>query len=189
MSIFSDTVKKAIHDYRQMLRRYLSQAERVSKLAQLNLKDSNTYKNDIALYRTARAIVRDIEDNLGVAEQGYYSYSGVGKFGQHLKNFLEKYEVQGNQVVHRAQKASQALLEAIQLIMLPNDRLTESIAKQLDQCNRIIATFGSSEQKALHQNSLDRQQIQNEVFFKALSDKFKHYLNQEAEPKQIERVA
>ena len=47
MSIFSETMKKSISIYRQMLRKYLSQAERAKKLNQLKLKDRDFYTSEV----------------------------------------------------------------------------------------------------------------------------------------------
>src|SRR5262245_21472447 len=99
MSIFSETMKKTIRIYRQMLRKYLPQAVRVNKLQQLNLKNSRLYENEIALYHTGHAIVSDIEKNLDKSAYGYYAYSGVGNFCTYLKNFLDNYVIEGNHVI------------------------------------------------------------------------------------------
>src|SRR3989344_7257043 len=119
MSIFSQTMKKSISIYRVMLRKHLSQVERVNKLQQLNLKNSQLYENDIALYHTGYAIVNDIEKNLDPLAHGYYAYSGVASFAGYLKTFLQNYTIEGTQVIHCSQKASRALVQAIQLLTLP----------------------------------------------------------------------
>src|SRR3990167_11150167 len=139
MSIFSETMKKAISIYRQMLRKHLPQAERITKLYQLNLRNPQLYENEIALFHTGRAIIADIEKHMVNATGGYYSYSGVKNFAHYLKNFLSNYDIEGQHVIHRSQKASRALLEAIQLLTLPREKLTPEISEKLSECNRIIA--------------------------------------------------
>ena len=113
MTIFSDTMKNSISIYRQMLRRYLQQAEHIIKLNQLNLKNPNLYENEVALYHTGYLIIADVKKNLGNANSTYYFYSGVRNFSKYLKEFLkeflENYEIENNRVVHRSQKASRAL--------------------------------------------------------------------------------
>lgn len=152
MSIFKDTTVKAISNYRAMLRKYLPQAERVSKLSELNLKNPRLYENEIALYHTAHAIVADVERNLNSSTKGYYSYSGVGNFARYLKDFLVNYYIDGDRVVHRAQKASRALISAIQLIAA--NTLDDHAREKLIDCNQLIASLGSDEQKDLHKNTL-----------------------------------
>ncbi|WP_053097947.1 hypothetical protein [Candidatus Coxiella mudrowiae] len=84
----------------------------------------------------------------------YYSYSEVGHFLQHLREFLENYEIENNHVIHRSQKASRALVQAIQLLTLPHNQLTEEIKEKLAHCNKVIATFGSEEQRKLQKITL-----------------------------------
>jgi hypothetical protein len=175
-SIFFDTIAKAISDYRLLLRRYLSQADRQHKLAELNLKDPGNFRNDLALYKTARAIIADIEQNMKIPEQGYYSYSGIAMFAEYLTEFLDNYEIDGNEVVHRAQRASKALIQAIQLVNLPENRLNQSIAEKLAACNEVIASYGSEEQRMLHQNNLERQRMLNESFYLPILENYQEKL-------------
>ncbi len=182
MSIFSETMKKGISIYRSMLRKYLPQAERVNKLQQLNLKNPQLYENEIALFHTGYTIVNDIEKNLADATNGYYSYSGVSSFAHYLKSFLTNYEIEGQHVIHRSQKASRALVQAIQLLSLPPNKLTEEIADKLSQCNSVIASYGSKEQCELHhntlQNTIRRQQEQNTAFYRSVLHNFQRHAAQ-----------
>ena len=176
-SIFSETMQKAIAKYRQLLRKFLPQAERVAKLQELGLKNSEMYTSELWLYDTGRKIVADVQNNLRPDNQGYYAYSGVEKFAGFLKEFLDNYEVEEDQVIHRAQIASRAMVKAIQLITLPRENLTENIEKELNALNHIIANYGSKDQKELHktalQNILLRQQEENISFYKTILYNFK----------------
>lgn len=166
MSIFSETMTKAIADYRFLLRRHLNQADRMTKLQQLHLRDLDIYESDLALYETGRAIIADIEQNMSVStHQGYYSYSGIRQFSDYLKEYLDNYYIENNQVVHRAQKASRALLTAIQLTALPRKNLDDTVAKKLFACNKTVVTFGSPEQRELQLQTLERQQAMNPGFY------------------------
>ncbi len=165
MSIFSETMVKAISDYRFLLRRYLSQADRMSKLQKLKLRDSDIYTSDLALYETGKAIIEDIKDNMAISNQSYYSYSGIQEFCNYLSEYLDNYHIEDDQVVHRAQKASRALITAIQLSALSRENLDESIAKQLFECNRTVVGFGSPEQCELQLQTLARQQPTNPGFY------------------------
>ena len=182
MSIFSETMKKTINIYRSMLRKYLPQAERVNKLNELNLKNPQLYENEVALFRTGWAIINDIERHLDKSTYGYYSYSGVGSFASYLKNFLENYELDGNRVIHRSQKASNALIEAIQLLGLPKEKLTTEIADKLSKCNKVLATCGSEEQQELHKNTLRnairKQHEQNSSFYRSILSNFQQQLQE-----------
>lgn len=172
-SIFAETIAKAIHEYRTMLRKHLPQSERMVRLSQLNLKDPAIYDSEVSLFHTAHRIVDDIEQNVKNAEQGYYSYSGIIQFAKYLKQYLNKYELENNQVIHRTQKASRAIVQAIQLITLPSNRLSESIATKLLKCNEMIATFGSNEQFELHMGNLEKYKTVNEEFYNPIIAQFK----------------
>ncbi|OGT41102.1 MAG: hypothetical protein A3F13_02935 [Gammaproteobacteria bacterium RIFCSPHIGHO2_12_FULL_40_19] len=165
MSIFSETMTKAISDYRLLLRKHLDQVERMIKLQKLKLRDSDIYESDLALYQTGKAIVADIEVNMAMSNPGYYSYSGVQQFCTYLREYLGNYHIESDQVVHRAQKASRALLQAIQLAGLPREGLDDGIAKQLFECNKAVAGFGSQEQCDLQLQILARQQANNPGFY------------------------
>lgn len=185
MTVFTQTMKKTISIYRGMLRKYLPQAERVNKLHELNLKNPQLYENEIALYHTGYAIIADIEKNLDKSTYGYYSYSGVRSFGEHLKSFLSNYEIEGKTVVHRSQKASRALIKAIQLLTLPKEKLTPNVADELAKCNEIIAKLGSEEQQELHkttiQNTIRQQQDQNTSFYRTVLTNFQEQVQEVAE--------
>ncbi len=178
MSVFIETMKQSISIYRQMLRKHLPQAERISKLNQLHLKNPQLYENEIALYHTGYAIVTDIESNLYDNTAGYYSYSGVENFAQHLKAFLENYEIEHNRVIHRSQKASRALVQAIQL--LASEKLTDAVSEKLARCNRIIAKFGSEDQRKLHemtlQNTLTNLSEKNIIFYRDILNNFHQHM-------------
>ncbi|OGO90726.1 MAG: hypothetical protein A3F41_05660 [Coxiella sp. RIFCSPHIGHO2_12_FULL_44_14] len=181
MSIFSETMKTAISIYRGMLRKHLPQDIRLSKLNALNLKNPELYENEVALYHTGHSIVLDIERNIDRSVGGYYSYSGVKHFADHLKTFLNHYELEGDCVIHRSQRASRALLKAIQLLTLPREQLvTPDVVKELTQCNEIIARYGSDEQKDSHKSTLQKtirhQQEQNTSFYRSVLTHFQDRL-------------
>lgn len=164
MSVFSETMKKAISDYRFLLRRYLQQAERMMKLRELKLRKSDTYDTDLALFHIGKAIIEDMKNNMDNSPQSYYAYSGIGEFCKILGEYLDNYLIENDQVVHRAQKASHALMTAIQLTILPRERLDEGIAKKLFDCNRTVVNFGSQEQCELLLHTLTRQQANHPKF-------------------------
>lgn len=178
-TIFARTVAKAISDYRQFLRKYLKQSDRVRKLGELNLKDPQIYEDELKLYEIAWSIVKDIEENVKIPDQNYYSYSGIAKFCEHLKNYLKNYEIEDGKITHRTQKASRALIRAIQLLALPKEHLNENVATTFDECNEVIAIFGSPEQHELHINTLEKHRFLDEMFYQSIIDSFKERINME----------
>jgi hypothetical protein len=157
MSIFIQTMTKAITDYRQILRRYLSSQERILKVKQLRLKDPAIFKSDVLLFKTAQSIIDDIENNVKVPNEGYYSYHGITKFCAYLKQYLSNYEQSGQGIVHKAQKAANAMIKVIQVFSLPDDQLSDEVIVELKEFATVIASCGSVEQRQLFRNSLVRQ--------------------------------
>lgn len=157
MSMFKQTMTKAITDYRQILRRYLSSQERIEKIKQLKLKDSSIFKSELLLFQTGQAIIEDIQKNVQVPNEGYYSYHGITKFCQYLGQYLSNYEAHDEGVIHKAQKAANAMIKVIQLFSMPEDSLTDEMGEELTVCCQIIAACGSEDQRRLFRNSLIRQ--------------------------------
>lgn len=182
MAIFSLSIRKAIQDYRFLLRRHLPQAARMTKLQKLRLKKKETYESDLSLYRAAENIVADIEENMINDEQGYYSYSGIAQFSQYLKEFLSEYMIENGEVIHQTRNASRAVLEAIQLAATPREQLSEAIAKQIFECSKEVVAYGSDEQLDLYLQALERSQAENPGFFTRIIAHFESLRNS----KQIE---
>ena len=177
--IFVETIAKAISDYRFMLRRHLSQTERRKKLAELNLKDPTIFDSPVKLYEVAMNIVNDIEANVELP-QSYYAYSGIAEFGKYLKQYLSKYEVENGHLVHFAQKASKVMIKAIQLIALPEQRLTADIATKLNQCSEQVVKYGSEEQIDMYEATLEQKLITNREFYTPIYDYFQNLIQDEA---------
>ena len=157
MSLFAQTVAQSISDYRLYLRKSkdVDQASRVAKLTKLNLKDVNVYSDDVVLFNTAQSILSDIRETIDIPEQGYYSYSGIAKFYQFLNDYLVNYEIDGERVVHRAQRASRAILEAIQIINgKPAHVLNNTIKEQVYNCHNIIVSYGNDKQLEVYRANL-----------------------------------
>ena len=131
------------------------------------------------------SFIADIEKNFDKSSYGYYSYSGVKSFAEHLKTFLNNYEIEGNTIIHRSQKASRALIKAIQLLTLPKEKLTIETAEELAKCNEVIANFGSQEQRDLHkvtlQNTIRQQQEQHTSFYRYVLNNFQYELQKVVE--------
>lgn len=147
MSLFKESVLKAVSDYRQILRRLLDQPDRVRKLGKLGLRAGVDPDDEVKLYELAWTIVNDVEQNLASHNHGYYAYSGVRKFGEFLREFLEQYDLINEQVVHLGQHVAKSMLLVIQLVGLPEEKLDDSIAAQLHESGEIVFKFGTKEQQ------------------------------------------
>ena len=180
MSLFAQTMTRAISDYRALLRRYLDQVARMTTLQRLRLRQAETYQSDLTLYNTGWAIIEDIENNLlteiTAKENNYYSYSGIAQFCTYLKNYLNSYHLEGERVVHRAQQASRAQLSAIQLIA--SEKQAEDVRKQLLEYNAIIVNSGSKAQRDLQQQALLEAQQQHPDFYTGILSHFESLLSE-----------
>ena len=176
--IFIETIARAIGDYRFMLRRHLSQADRRKKLAELNLKDPTIFDSAVKLHVVATSIVNDIETNIELPTS-YYAYSGMAEFSKFLKDYLKKYEVENGRLVHSAQKASKMMIQAIQYISLPDERLTPDIAEKLNQCSTVVAQHGSEEQQDMYEGTLEQKLITQRAFYTPIYDYYQSLLMDE----------
>jgi len=173
MTIFMSQGVKAVNKYKKILRKNLSQPERMCKLKQLNLRNNKAlYENEVQLYQALCRIVEDIRQEVKVRGQGYYSYSGLLAFSKYLQAFLKEYSQEGGRIVHRMQHASKAMVSAIQMLALPKKKLTETVKRKLLVFNDVIARFGSKEQQEMHQKNLKISQKKHESFFAELADHF-----------------
>ena len=181
MSMFAETIAQAIADYRLYLRKSknVDQATRVAKLAKLNLKEVNIYSGDVILYKTASSILDDIRESIDIPEQGYYSYSGISKFYQFLSEFMSNYDLDEDIVIHRAQRASRSILEAVQIINgKPAHLLNDSIKHQVYSCHEIIVNYGSEEQLELYRANLNKLKPNAPLFYTDLLRHFDTQLQQ-----------
>lgn len=172
MATFSETIAQLISDYRLLLRKTLTQHERVKKLSTLNLKKINAYSGDITLYQTGWRILEDIEQNHELSNESYYSYSGITKYYNFLKELLEDHVISNDTVIHCTQYASNLLLEVIQLVTKPNPTFSDSMREKLIECNTTIIKHGSTDQKQLYFGCLERLSSMNTELFKPVLENY-----------------
>ena len=126
----------------------------MSKLKEFGLRDPLLYSNELALYKTGHRIVEHLLE-LAQKNDGYYTYSGLATFAKHMQQFLNQYEIIGRTVMHRAQKASKILLDAIQALMIARTQgFTPDLQTKLETYNDDIAELGTAEQHQLHEQTL-----------------------------------
>lgn len=187
MSIFADTMLKAISDYRSLLRRHLDQADRVRKLNALKIRGNFYYENDVDLYTIGYSIIKDIERSFSHTGRGYYAYSGVRRFSDHLKEYLDQYIViDSTQVIHCGQHSAKSLLSAIQLISLPASRLSRDADNKLRQLIDIIFNYGTEKQQIDIMGALELGLLKAEDFFGPLFAYAKTFLGEEWDEKYDE---
>ena len=176
-SMFVETLSRAISDYRQILKKYLTPAQRAVKIAELRLKDPTIFNDEPTLFLVVQDILRDIEKNIRVPNEGYYSYYGIIRFAKFLREYVDNYSIEGSHVIHKAQKASNLLIKIIQLLSLPGEQLTESIAEQILASHPLIIELSSKEQLTIYTNTLERLSDKNKTFYRKIVHDFRTRLS------------
>jgi hypothetical protein len=155
MSIFTDTMVDAVRKYRSMLHKYLPQAQRVNQLHLLDLKNPRLYTNETMLYQVGYKIVAHLQE-LNQSKQGYYSYSGLGQFAEHLKTFLDKYKLdeENQRVMHASQAASRYLMQMTQIMALGSEETLLKNLTDMQMCHDKIVEGSNTDQLVLYKNAL-----------------------------------
>ncbi len=174
MHNFSQTAIKLLSDYKNLLKKQLDPNESARKLAQLGL-DKRIPKREGDLYRLLLKVVKKahMEENDAPSR---LRYSGIDRFVRHMKEALDNYRLENGQVIHMSQTASRAMIEAIQLIPLPELKLTDGVAAKLDSCAHLIAKYGAEEQKKVFMNSIKMHLSRRVEFFLPLLNRFRGHL-------------
>src|SRR5690242_16668396 len=114
MSVFSETITKALNDYKTILKRNLSSKEKAAKLNALGLKREQLQQaNDLALYSKAQQVLKEITQSIEFPNDNDNTpswYCGLHEFYKHLQDIVANYYVSQNTVIHVTQQSSRALV-------------------------------------------------------------------------------
>jgi len=165
MTFLSRTLRKLLTDYKRLLKRYMTPEERTLSITRLKL-DRKLLKqdNEVALYQKAQAIIEHINKDKAFKNLGA-QHSGLELYREHLYAKITPYQIKGNTLINPARKASQAAVEAVQLIALPAEHLDEHIAKRLQRCITDILHLGSKEHHQTLSKALTRHKEKHPSFF------------------------
>jgi hypothetical protein len=145
--IFKDMALKALGDYRKLVTRYIEKDEASALLKRMDVARPRKSDADIELMSTLIKIRTWLEEKIQSYPKGYYSYSGIEQYRIYLDEFLKQYHILSNRVVHKAQKASSAMLSIIQITGTPKASLSDKTADRLKNFCHDLILFGSREQK------------------------------------------
>jgi oligoendopeptidase F len=156
MATFSERTLKLLNDYKRMiLKRYISPEERKQTINELGLKrKSLKFETDVILYNKAHRVLKNIENWTGKLGNTATEHSGIDEFYQHLKKFLNDFHIAHGRVVHITQAASRAVVQTIQVLSLPEPKLSKE-AHKLDDLIQTIIKFGTSEHHAMLSKAMD----------------------------------
>lgn len=145
--VFKDMALKALGDYRKLVARYVEKSEASLLLKKMDVARPRKNDSDIELMHTLIKIRTWMEEKIQSHPKGYYSYSGIEQYRLYLDEFLQQYQILSNRVVHKAQKASSAMLNIIQITGMPRPALSDSMGLKLMNFCQELVIFGSREQK------------------------------------------
>lgn len=174
MSVFSDYILKMLNDYKRVLKRYMSLEEREKTVIELGLKRKSLKSdNDVILYNKAHRALKNIEYWTSRSNHTATEYSGIDEFYQHLKRYLNDFRIDNNQVVHMTQKVSCAIVQAIQIMSLPDVKISENnMTSKLNIYVQTVAKFGTKEQRTMLANALQTHKTRNNHLYGPIFDNF-----------------
>ena len=90
-----------------------------------------------------------------------------------MNDYLSDYELEGERVIHRAQRASRSILEAIQIINgKPAHVLNNAIKDQVYNCHKVIVSYGNDEQLEVYRANLLKLKPNAPLFY---TDLLRHF--------------
>jgi len=181
MNNFAQTATKLLREYKNILKKQLTEAESAKQLADLHL-NRRLPTRELTLYKLVHKIIdnadRFFDEN---NSHSRLRYSGISQFLLYMKSEMAFYQLDNNKVIHTTQSASKAMIDAIQLMSLPEARLSQDVYTKLDSCCSLIAHYGVKEQRIAFTNSLKSQLIRHINFFQPLFQSYQQYLQQAAQ--------
>ena len=177
MTTFAPLMQKIVNDYKLLIRKSMPTSQSSVKIKELGIKRKLLKAmNEAQLYKIGAIILKELEQNIHVGKCSSY-YCGAEEFAEHLKKILNSYCVENNQVVNTAQKASYSMLEAIQLMALPEEKLNAATAIKLNQCVYNVTKYGDKEQLQILTEAIKTHKKNASSFFCKLWETFLASLN------------
>jgi len=155
-SNFHDLMCKTLLEFKLIINRHLPKQQEKEIITQLKLRRKHIQAaNDIMLFRIAQNVLTHL-DNILTREIDVPSwYSGIEEFRHYLKKILTTYKTINNRkVVHGSQMAANSIIQALQLLSLPNDRFNDQVKEKLFRHGRIISQYGDENQHKHYSNVL-----------------------------------
>ena len=158
---FNNIILKAISNYKLILRKTLPAPQCTAKMRELGIKRQRIREADEAgLYKIGLNIINELKkhSDSDKSKKSSNFYDGTLEFLQYLEEIFADYRIEDDKVVHVRQKASCALIDAIQLITLSNGKLTKNTMQQIKLYGDIITAYGNKEQKEMFLDAINDHQ-------------------------------
>lgn len=182
MQTFAKIGTQLINKYKVIIKKHLTSQEWAQKMSVFELRRKYMRNDDeVALYHKAKRVLEDLCQHLQDNNNGSIWYSGLDEFCQHMKNTLDEFHVENNQIIHCSQLASRTLVRALQLANLPEHKRNSVAGHQLDHCGQIIAKYGTREQQEMFAKAIKQFQHHDVNFFMPLQKNFDKYMHEFAQ--------
>jgi hypothetical protein len=167
MKTFHQDISSLMWDYKnKILRKHLNSDERAAKLNELGLHGEVLEQSDeVTLYHKMQHVISDVENWIARNIQPAAWYSGMEEFLQHSKKTISNYQIEDDKVMNTMQTAAHAMINAIQLMSLPEEKLSASTRAKIESYALIIVKYGSGEQQQIFINALKNHIARAPQFF------------------------
>ncbi|MFA6409084.1 MAG: hypothetical protein WCW01_02760 [Gammaproteobacteria bacterium] len=157
---FVETITKAIHDYKKILKRKLPQQQYSAKLQDLSIK--RLQLRDLSepyLLLVARDILQELEDDYNNAVYPKL-YSGIIEFKNYLKGLVESHRIENNKVVNISQKASSLIIQSAHILSNLQTNINDSDLKALEEHIDGLIQYGSPTQINMILSAIKKQELE-----------------------------
>lgn len=168
MESFSEFVLRTISDYKLFVRKNFSAREAAAKIKVLGLKRMQLRNSDdLHLFAIGTKIIDELERYVNNQDRTVTNtcYFGADEFLRHLKSIMSEYCIEDGKVIHTSKAASRAMIEAIQLVTLPEHQFTLEILEKLNKCINLVAKYGSMEHITLLNSAIKKNKKNITYFF------------------------
>jgi len=120
MTHIAKTLRTLLTEYKRLLKRYFTPAEKERIVQKLQLKRTTLkHASEVTLYRKTLKAIEELEKEKKTHPNCSSEHSGLCKFLEHLKEQTQHYQIKGKNLIDPRQQASNVLVKAIQLLSLP----------------------------------------------------------------------
>jgi hypothetical protein len=149
MTAFRETCIKIVNLYRSLLKKNLSPREQVLHVKLLDISVAKVKaKTDVELFLLGKSLLAELET--GSAK----NFEGSAKVTDLIKAQLADYSIVRGKILNSRQQTARALISAIQLAKLPENKCSKTAKKELAKHKKVVAKLGTDEQKRILEEAL-----------------------------------
>lgn len=143
---FSEIALKIISDYKLLLRKIYPIGEATMKIRDLGLKRNQLDKHDsVFIYNVVKRIIEHLSEYVTEKKKSHAYFFGAEELLQYTSDFMSDYQVFNDKLIHTSREASRAVIDVIQIVSLPEGKLTKDIFERLSKCVSFVSKYGKME--------------------------------------------